>query len=711
MALHHRTCNLCEANCGLLIETAQARITSIHADPDDPLSQGYICPKAYALKDAYEDPDRLRRPLLREGTTWREVAWDEALTAAAQGLHQVQKRHGEGAVASYIGNPTVHNMAAMLAVPPFLRLLGGRNRFSATSVDQAPKMLSSFLLFGGQMAIPVPDVDRTDYLLILGANPLVSNGSMMTAPGMKRRLRALRDRGGRVVVVDPRRSETAAAASEHVFLYPGTDSLFLLALLSVLFAEDLVRPAALAERIEGIAHLAALARAFAPERVATATGVAADTIRRIARELSAAPTAVCYTRIGACVQEYGTLTSYLGDVVNLVTGNLDRAGGAMFPKPAAAYPTRGSYQRWRSRVRGLPEFGGELPVACLSEEIETGGPGQIRGMITLAGNPVLSTPNGARLEAAMGTLDFMVSVDPALNETTRLAHVILPPRHSLENPHFSLVFHKLAVRDTVKFSEPLFPPAADSLSEWEILGRLAAELVRLRSADSVAAGGAPVDNPAAAQFSQTPTQLIAMLLAGGSYGVSLKDVQAKPSGIDLGAMKEGGLERELRHGDGKVHLTHACIDAEVARLGAALAEGTLGGSAHRADDAFLLIGRRQLRSNNSWMHNCASLIKGPERCTLLMHPQDAARLSLREGALVTVKSRTGSVVVPLQLTDEMMPGVVSMPHGFGHTRQGTRMQLAAARPGASMNDLTDELRTEGLVGNGILTGVPVSVSA
>ena len=710
MPRHHRTCNLCEAHCGLVIETEGRTILSIRGDEDDPLSRGYMCPKGNALKDVYEDGDRIRRPMIREGERWRETSWDEAIGHAARGIHDVQKRHGNDSFATYAGNPSAHNLSAMLALPHLLRLLHTKNRYSASTVDQFPQMLAAYLVFGAQLSIPIADLERCNYLMILGANPLVSNGSLMTAPGMKKRLREIRERGGRVVVLDPRRSETAEAATEHVFLKPGSDALFLLAMLSVIFDEGLSRLGAAEDRVLGLSRVEAIAKHYPPERVAAATGIEAARLRRLAHEFASAPAAACYTRIGVCVQEYGTLASWLGDVLNIVTGNIDRPGGMMFPSPAATYSSKGSYKRWHSRVRGLPEFGGELPAACLSEEMETPGEGQIHGLLTLAGNPALSTPNGARLERALAGLEFMVSVDPALNETTRFADVILPPRHVLENDHFSLVFHKLAVRDTVKYCEPVFEPAADSLSEMEICGRLCAELTRLRSEDSVAAGGPPVENTTDALYATRPDQFISMLLASGPYALTMEDIKAKPAGIDLGSLKEGGLDRAIRHNDGKIHLAHPEIDEELVRLETALRSGRFE-TADAAPNGFLMIGRRQLRSNNSWMHNCPTLIKGPERCTLLMSPVDAERLGLKHGRLVAVESRVGRVSLPLAVTDEMMPGVVSMPHGFGHTRQGIRMKNAAARPGASMNDLTDENVVEGMVGNGVLTGVPVRVSA
>ncbi len=715
MSTHHRTCTLCEAHCGILVDVEDGRIGSIRGDADDPLSLGYICPKATGLKDLYEDPDRVRRPMVREGDRWREVAWDEAIETAARGLHAVETGGGRDAVASYIGNPNAHNLMSLLGLAPFLRLLGSRNCYSASTVDQFPKMLVCHLLYGGQLSIPVPDIDRTDYFLVLGANPMVSNGSLMTAPGVRRRIRELKERGGRMVVIDPRRTETARVATEHLFIRPGADAHLLLGMLHTVFEENLAEAPLDASRFEGIDHVRELAAAFPPERVEAATGIAAADIRRIAREFASAPSAACYLRIGTCVQDYGTLANYLGEALNIVCGRLDRPGGIMWPQAAADSASPGSYKRWASRVRGLPEFGGELPVACLAEEIQTPGEAQVRGLVTIAGNPVLSTPNGRRLDEAFAGLDFMVSVDPALNETTRHANVILPPRHSFENPHYSLVFHKFAVHDTAKYCEPLFQPAEDSLSEFEILGRLAARLVELRAEASRAAGREPDADRSADIYALNAEQILEMMLAGGPYDLTLDDLRARPSGVDLGDLKPGGIERVVRTENGRVRLAHAEIDGELERLAADLDDGRIGVAAIATDggesNGFLMIGRRQLRSNNSWMHNCPTLMKGEERCTLLMSPVDAERLGLKNGRMVRVESRVGAVEIPLAVTEEMMPGVVSMPHGFGHDRPGTRMRVAGARPGVSMNDLTDEETLEGLVGNAVLTGVPVRVSA
>lgn len=697
------------------MDVEDGRITAIRGDEADPLSLGYICPKATALKDLYEDPDRVRRPLLREGDGWREVSWDEAINTAAAGIHETQRRHGNDSFATYLGNPTAHNTMALVGLAPFLKLLRTRNRYSASSVDQFPKMLSSYFIYGAQLAVSVPDIDRTDYLMVFGANPMVSNGSLMTAPGMRRRIRELKKRGGDLVVLDPRRSETAAVATEHLFVRPGSDAFLLASMLCVVFQEKLLAEDRCLEIVDDLDFVRNLVAEITPEAVEQLTGVPAATTRRLVREFAAAPSAACYSRIGACVQSYGTLTSYLAEVLNIVCGRVDQVGGMMFPQPAARYSSAGTYARWTSRVRGLPEFGGELPVACLREEILTEGEGQIHGLLTAAGNPVLSTPQGDQLDAALEGLEFMVCIDPALNETTRHANVILPPRHSLESPHYSLIFHKLAVRDTAKFCEPLFEPDAESLSEVEICGRLYAALSALRNRDREAAGEALIEDRGGELYGMGAEALLGFLLQAGPYDLTVADLRKQPSGVDLGELKTGGIGREVQHSDGLLHLAHAEIADEMVRLKADLVANVIGGvesmPSQGTDNRFLMIGRRQLRSNNSWMHNCPTLMKGPERCTLFMNPDDAERLGLKDGLKVRVASRVGAVELDLQVSDEMMPGVVSMPHGFGHSRPGTRMRVAADRPGVSMNDLTDASQVEGLVGNAVLTGVPVNVSA
>jgi anaerobic selenocysteine-containing dehydrogenase len=706
---HHRTCPLCEAMCGLTIDVEGGRIRSIRGDPDDPFSRGHLCPKAVALADVHSDPDRVRRPLRREGGGWTEIGWDEAIDEAARGLAAVQAAHGRDAVAVYLGNPNVHNHGAVLGSQVLQRALRTRSRYSATSVDQLPHMLAALEMFGHQLLMPVPDVDRTQHFLCLGANPLASNGSLMTAPGIERRLKAMKARGGRLVVVDPRRTETAALADWHLPIRPGTDALLLLALVHTLFAEGRVRPGRLAAFTDGVETLADLARAFPPARVAEATGIAAADIERLAREHADAPSAVCYGRVGISTQEFGGLACWLAYAVNVLTGNLDRAGGMMFAQPAAdvlALATRlgqrGRFATRRSRVRGLPSFGGEWPAAVLGEEIETPGPGQVRALLCVAGNPVLSTPNGARLDRALETLDFMVSVDFYLNETSRRAHLVLPPVGPLERDHYDLVFHLLAVRDTAKYAPPLFAPPADGHTDWQILLDLSRRIAAARGDRSLRtrAQYAVLDR-------LRPRGLVDVLLRAGPYGprpwrtrgLTLRRLERAPHGIDLGPLRPC-LPGRLGHPDRRIRLAPPALAADLARLAQSLA---------RRPPALALIGRRDLRSNNSWMHNSARLVKGPDRCTLLMSPADAAARGLADGARVRVTSRAGTVEVALSVTDAMRDGVVSLPHGWGHHREGTRLAVAGARPGASVNDLTDDAFVDALSGTAAFNGVAVDV--
>ncbi len=712
MPLHHRACNLCEACCGILVETEQDRVVKIEGDENDPLSRGYICPKVFALVDLHEDPDRLRRPVIREGDSWREVEWDEAFRVAAQGLHAVQKTGGRDTLATYFGNPTVHNLPAQLSAAMLIRTLDSQVRFSASTVDQFPHMLAAQQVFGGQLTIAVPDVDRCRMLIMMGANPLASNGSFMTAPGIRGRLRAIQKRGGKVVVIDPRRTETARLADRHLFIRPSTDPLLLLAMLNVIFAEGLVAPGAADGLIDGAELIEQHAASYTPEAVELLTGIAAADIRELVKDFTDEPAAAVYPRIGTCLQPYGTLVSVLALAVNLLTGKVDREGGLMFPHAAIPNRSRGRYGRWKSRVRGMAEFAGEIPAATMAEEMDTPGEGQLRGLVTLAGNPVLSTPNGRRLEGALEGLDFMVSLDPALNETTRFANVILPPRSSLMNPQYSLAFHQLAVRDTARFSQPVFEAADDDLSEWEISRGLLSELVRLRNEDAVASGGETEADPAQA-MSATVTEVVDMMLAGGEHGLTVEKLSENPSGLDLGALKTGGLARVVLRDDGRVKLGGDMVEGELERLAADFARGRVGQVTEpdAEGSGMLLVGRRHLRSNNSWMHNCPSLAEGKPRCTALINPADASRLDLADGQLVSVQSRVGRVDIPVELSDEIMVGVVSIPHGWGHDRPGTRMKVAAEAGGVSVNDLTDEAQTEGLTGNAVLNGVPVTVAA
>ncbi|MBC8067008.1 MAG: molybdopterin-dependent oxidoreductase, partial [Deltaproteobacteria bacterium] len=711
-------CSLCEAMCGLTLTVEDNRVTAVRGDDDDPLSRGYMCPKGPAIAALHEDPERLREPMRRTASGWQTIGWDEALGEAASRLHGVQREHGKHAVAFYLGNPTVHNLGSMLYAPQLLRALGSRHRYSATSVDQLPQMLASYLMYGHQLLLPVPDVDRTQHMIIVGANPLVSNGSIMSAPDMRRRLHDIRARGGKVVVLDPRRTETAAVADEHVFVRPGSDALLLLAMAHVLFEERLVRLGRLESMVRNLEGLRAAVEEFAPERVAEATGVDAPSLRRLTRELAASPAGVVYGRVGVSMHPFGGVCHWLVNALNVLTGNLDRVGGSMFARPAfdvvgAAGPLgvgKGSFGRWRSKVRGLPEFGGELPVATLAEDIAAGGDDAIRGLITLAGNPVLSTPNGARLEQAIAGLDFVLAIDFYLNETTRHAHLILPPSGPLEHAHFDVALHAIAVRNTVKYSPAIFATGDDQRHDHEILAGLERRLHALRKAPLL------TRTEARAREQLGPDGILALGLRAGPWGyggglrqgwggMSLSKLKAAPHGIDLGALNPCLPDRlPARRGGVAAHIDLApqpFVD-DIARCHAEL---------HGQRDAWVLIGRRQLRSNNSWMHNVAKLMTGKPRCTLLVHPDDAARLGITDGQAVRVSSRVGSVVAPAELDDGIMPGVVSLPHGFGHHRPGTRQGIAAAHAGVSINDVTDDARVDALSGVAAFSGVPVLLAA
>jgi anaerobic selenocysteine-containing dehydrogenase len=689
--LHYRACNLCEAICGLVITVQDGEVLSVKGDPDDPLSKGHICPKAVALKDVYADPDRLRTPVRRTANGWEAISWEEAFEAVATGLQRVQETHGKDAVGVYLGNPTVHNWGSMLLGPEFFRLLQTKNRFSATSADQLPHHLAALLMYGHYLSIPVPDVDHTDFMLILGANPLVSNGSLMTAPGMDRRLKAIRQRGGKVVVIDPRYTETAKAADVHWYIKPGEDAFLLLAMVHTLFDEDLLNLSALEPLVKNITVLQTAVQGYAPETVAARLGISAGDIRQLTRDFAEAPSAVCYGRMGLSTQAFGGLCQWLIQVLNILTGNLDRRGGSMFALPAfdlvgqqIAKGKHGSFGRWHSRVQQLPEFGGELPVAALATEILTPGKGQIRALVTAAGNPVLSIPNGQLLDEGLQQLDFMVSIDIYINETTRHADIILPPTTGLETDHYDMIFHVFGVRNTARYSPALFDRQPEQRHDWEIFLELANRMGRTPG------------------LAMRPDQLLAYALPLGPYakdGLTLEVLKSHPHGIDLGPLQPC-LPDRLFTADKKIDLIPTPFAADLSRLNDLL---------QQPDPGMLLIGRRQLRSNNSWMHNSYRLVKGRARCTLMIHPEDAARLHIAEGQEVQVESAAGSVALPAELTTGIMPGVVSIPHGWGHRSTGMRLSVAEKHPGVSANDLTDYRQVDKLSGNAVFSGVPVSL--
>jgi len=705
---HYIACNLCEAICGLEIRLEDGQIKSIKGDKKDPLSKGHICPKAVALQDIHSDPDRLRAPIKRTASGWQKIPWKQAFDEVADGLKHVQQQHGKNAVAIYLGNPTVHNLDAMLFGPMFFRALNTENRYSATSVDQLPEQLVSLLMFGHGLLIPLPDLDRTGYHIIFGANPAVSNGSMMTAPGVTKRLKAIRTRGGKLVVVDPRRTETAAIADQHLFIRPGTDVWMLLAMLHVVFNERLLTLGPVAEFTRGLGEIETLVQDFTPEATAAITAVDPLQLRTLVREFCAAESASCYARIGVSAQQHGTLTQWLINVFNIVTGNLDIAGGTMFSKPAFEVLSRKpsgkkGFADKLSRVRKLPDFNGEFPVATLAEEITTGGEGQIRALLTSAGNPVLSTPNGKRLDEALAGLDFMVSIDIYLNETSRHANIILPPLTTLERSHYDVVFQALAIRNGAKFTQPVFSTDREQRSDTQIflelawrmqpggplakaIGWLKKEILKKRGSGWI------IDK----KLKQGPYY--------ASHGLDLTKLKQNPHGIDLGAM-QACLPDRLFSGDKTINLAPEECVAGLTKL-----SESMPADCTSLEYDLQLIGRRDPRTNNSWLHNSQRMVKGKQRCLVLIHPQDAAARNLHDGDMAVVRSRVGVIKIPVCVSEEMMPGVISIPHGWGHQMDGIQLKIAAEHAGVNTNILTDDYFLDSVSGNTALNGVPVSLS-
>lgn len=703
--MHYGLCNFCDAICGLAIEVEGDRIVSIRGDEHDPFSRGYVCPKGIAQQDIYADPDRLRKPIRRRGTDWEEIGWPEAIAEVAERTAALQKKYGQDALGIYYGNPISHNYAGLLHLIPWVRGFRTKNVYSAQSVDSFCRVLVSQLMYGNPAVLPIPDLDRTMHFLVIGANPVVSNGSVMTAPDCKRRLRALRERGGKLIVVDPRRTETAAIADEHHFITPASDALFLSAFVHVLFAEQCVKPERFPVPVDGLDTVREFVAAFSPERVSAHVGIDAPTIRRLALDFARADRAVCYGRIGTSIQSFGSLATWLIDVINVVSGHLDREGGAMFTTPAVDLVRlakllghTGSFGSYRSRAKGLRELNGEFPIAAMYDEMSTPGTGQVKGLLTLSGNPVLSLPNGGKLDTLFASLDFMASIDIYLNETTRHAHVILPPASNLESDHYPILEHAIGVRNTAHYVPAVFEKPANTFHDWEIMAQLAGAYGRAR-------GGLTMLTGALHEHlgqTVTPTHCVDALLRTGPYRLSLRQLKKHPHGIDLGPL-EPRLKQVISHRNGHIDLAPAPMREDFSRLRAA-ADAPL-----RNPDDFLLIGRRTLRSMNSWLHNSRRLVSGTSPCVLFMHPDDAQRLGISDGTHVEVTSAKGTIALPIKCTDEVMRGVVCMPYGWGHNRQGTRMRVAENVAGANYNDLVDEESFDPVSGASALNGVRVRV--
>jgi len=732
---HYRTCPLCEATCGLSITVEDGRTISIKGDNEDVFSKGYLCPKGAALGTLHHDPERLRRPLVRKNGKLVESSWEEAFEAAEKGLMPIIEKYGRDTVGVYLGNPCAHTMAGTLAMRPLLKALGSKNIYSASTVDQMPKHVSSGLMFGHPASIPVPDIDRTVFMLILGADPVTSNGSLATAPNWPGRLQSLKKRGGRLVVVDPRTSPTALLADTHLAIRPGTDAYLLMAIVNVLYADNLVKPGRLVKFTNGIETVKDLCRPFTPSAVAGKTGLDPDQIESLARDLADADSAVVYGRMGTSTVSFGALTNWLVDVVNVLTGNLDRSGGAMFPAPAILPQKKKpggkgwTHGRWQSRVKGLNEVMGELPVLTLADEMETNGDGQIRALLTIASNPVIALPNAQRMDRALAGLDFMVSIDFYVTASTRHADVILPPTGPLSTAQYDIAFYNLSVRNVAHYSTPIFAMPDDEMDKWEIMYKLAL----IFSGQGAGANIGPLDDfiiqmmVASATKKETspfhgrdqemlgalskyrgPDRMLDFMLRTGAYGdgfgndpegLNLDKLKDLPHGLDLGPLREM-LPGHLKTRSGRIELAPEALVKDVGRLQATLNKQPAG---------LVLVGRRHLRTNNSWLSNIPELVSGPPRCVLHIHPTDAQTHGLKDGDTAHIDSRVGSLTAPVQVTGKIRRGVVSLPHGWGHDLEGVGMSVARKHGGINSNILTDEAEFDPLSNTSVLNGIPGTV--
>jgi len=737
--------------CGIAIKVEDQQITSIKGDPNDPLSKGHICPKALALKDIHEDPDRLKTPQIKTKDGWKEISWGRAFDIVANKIKDTQKEHGRHAVGTYSGNPNTHHHGNLLFGPPLLQTLRTHNKFSATSNDQLPHMQVNLAMFGHQLLFPIPDIDHMDLFILIGSNPAASNGSLMSAPDYQTRLKNISKRGGEVIVIDPRKTETTRVADQHLFIKPGTDAFLMLGILHTLFDEDLIEQGRLHSRLDDIAQIQLLCSDYSAASVSPLTGIKTLKIKELARKLASTPRACLFTRMGTSTQEFGGITTWLAYVINIITNHLDERGGLMFTKPAADIVElaslsgqRGHANRYQSKT-GLPEFGGELPASTMADQILLEDDKQVKAMIVLAGNPILSSPNGRRLDKAFESLDFMVSIDFYLNETSRHADIILPPTGPLEQSHYDLAFNILGVRNVAKFSPALFEADKHARHDWQILLELkrrigghdfatkvkeeaSYQILKRLGPDGLLdiilrTGPYGTQIPGTSQIGNLLTDALQGFVEprhplrkfldlspygspnrGLSKGLCVSSLLNYPHGIDLGSL-QSCLPERLYTPKKRIKLAPSTFLKDMSRL-RKRAEVL---NTEQNPNELLLIGRRHVRSNNSWLHNSHRLVKGKNRCTMMIHPEDAVRLNLSNGEIAKVTSRVGKVEIETEVTKEIMEGVISIPHGWGHHRKNTQQSIASKRPGVSVNDLTDDQFVDRLTGTSALNGVPVSV--
>lgn len=714
-------CRICEPLCGMIATVEDGRLTALRPDKDHPLSAGFACQKGVAFSEIVNDPDRVTTPLRRKSSGGFEpVSWDEAMSDIAARLADIHRRHGSGAIGWYYGNPGAFSYSHTLSLSTFMLGFGPKlHVFTAGSQDVNNRFVASQLLYGSPLALPVPDVLRADLLVVIGANPVVSHGSVLTVPRIKDRMHDIVKRGGRVLVVDPRKTETAAQF-EWLGIVPDGDAYLLLSLLQVMFDENLVDRTRLAAQADGGVWLERLARPFSPDVTAQRTGIDPDTVRSLARDLVRTRRAAVYGRVGTSIGENGTLTTYLLDAVNLVAGNLDVAGGSMFGRfglpgerwlgKAAGALLRTIYARRRSRIGGFPSVLGSEPAGVMAKEITTAGRGQVRALLVSAGNPVLSVPNGEELETALESLELMVGIDLYVNETLAHCDYVLPATTMYERDDFPLPFQTLQPTPFRQATERVIAPMGQARAEWEIIDDLTSRLggrtpglammAALRKA--LALFGVRV----------TPRLLVDAIIRLGEGGdrfglrrggLSFARLTADhPHGTVLAPhLREGVLGDTVVYRGGRVRLRHDDIAAEVAKL-----------ERREAPEAYpmRLIGMREARSENSWMHNAPLLMRGERAQHARIHVDDAAAANIGDGDVVRIASQHGEIEVPVIVTKDIVAGVVAVPHGWGH--KGTAgWRLANRAGGANVNKLMssnpDDI--ESLAGMARLTGVPIRV--
>ena len=738
-----RICPTCEACCGLVMEVDRdaQKIVSIKGDPDDHRSRGYVCAKSQAFNYIYEDQERLRHPVRKTDNGWEQISWSEALDTIATKFTEIRDTYGKDALSIYVGNPLGHDFAAGIYLQSLMASVSTERFFSAGTVDQHPQQMVCWGLIGHEWLFPVPDLARTDLFICMGANPVVSQGSILGTPDMESAMRDVQARGGRCIVIDPRRTETAEVADQHLFIQPGTDAYFLMAFANELFVREAVDLAHLADHIDNVSALRDAVSAYTPDNTAALTGVAASDLRTLVDDYLAADSAALYGRIGLCTQEFGLAAHWMLMVISLISGNFDTEGGMMLATAPTGDSGPGSpgevkpYGRWHSRVRGVPETCGELPSSLMAEEITAPGH-EVHGLLTICGNPVLSVPRGDKIREALASLDFMVALDIYINETTSQADIILPSTVHPEHSNIDVTFQNFTTRNYVSYSPRTFEPEPELKDLGEIILEISARMsgltrdemdgfifqgmvdTVLKRAESAGVALSAEQVTDAVTGETSPERFADLLIRSGPYGdwfgqrddgISLERVKAHPqASMDLGALQRR-LPTMLRTPNQRIDLIHEVFANDLQRLREGFERRVNASSENTASD-MLLIGRRHIRDMNSWLHNLKPYVRGKNRCTARLHPSDATQLGLEEGGFARVTSNVGEAIVPIEITDEMMPGVISIPHGFGHIyADSAQTNAASILPGVSCNNLIDESLDEAS-STCVVNGVPVSVA-